>query len=171
MDQSTMEEVLHLDLEEKNELLFRVKVEGASGPAIVRLVCESPEGISYMFEGYGTDEEGIVKFEMPIMKDKMNEGMHQSRIEVLIENRYFSPVKFGINFKKAIKVVAESVRILQKKITPELKVSAEPVVVQKQSQAVKVAPKAPEVVIAKKPISKVPKTLRERYEQNQNVKE
>lgn len=44
-------ETIDLDIEESNELLFKVKVEGADpAPVKVRLVCESGD-MAYMFNG------------------------------------------------------------------------------------------------------------------------
>ena len=52
-------ETIVLDAEENNELLFKVKVEGADNvPAKVRLVCESGE-LAYMFNGYSTSTDGV----------------------------------------------------------------------------------------------------------------
>jgi len=110
----TLIETVDLDMEESNELAFKIKGEGASNsPAKVRLVCESGE-VAYMFNGRGTSEDGVVQFILPRMKDKLGEGIYQARVEVLVENRYFSPVQFQINFKKAVKVVAESLFVVPK---------------------------------------------------------
>jgi hypothetical protein len=126
-------ETIDLDYEESNELIFKVKIEGAEPtPAKVRLVCETPGDMMYMFRGQPTGEDGVVKFTIPPMKGKVKEGEVLSRIEVLIENRYFAPVQFGINFKQTMRVVAEAVKLAPRK-PAEIKVSATPVV----------APKAP----------------------------
>lgn len=126
MEQLT--ETITLDVEEANELAFKIKVEGASTPAKVRLVCESPE-VSYMFAGRGTGEDGVVQFVIPQMKGKLQEGTYAARVEVLIENRYFSPVQFQLNFKKTMQVFAESIQLVQP-TKPEIRVSASPIVVQ-----------------------------------------
>lgn len=126
MEQLT--ETITLDVEEANELAFKIKVEGASTPAKVRLVCESPE-VSYMFVGKGTGEDGVVQFVIPQMKGKLQEGTYAARVEVLIENRYFSPVQFQLDFKKTMQVFAESIQLVQP-IKPEIRVSASPIVIQ-----------------------------------------
>ena len=124
-------ETIDLDMEESNELAFKIKVEGtANSPAKVRLVCESSD-VSYMFNGRGTSEEGVVQFVLPQMKDKLQEGTYSARVEVLIENRYFSPVQFQINFKKALKVVAESIFVAPKTAKTDIAVTAQPVVISK----------------------------------------
>lgn len=129
MEQLT--ETITLDVEESNELAFKIKVEGASTPAKVRLVCESAD-VSYMFPGRGTGEDGVVQFVIPQMKGKLQEGTYAARVEVLIENRYFSPVQFQMNFKKTMQVFAESIQLVQPTAKPEIKVSAVPLVVQQQ---------------------------------------
>jgi len=125
----SLSETIELDLEENNELAFKIKVEGASAsPARVRLVCEGAD-LSYMFNGHGTGEDGIVQFVMPQMKDRLTEGLYQARVEVLIDNRFFSPVQFQINFKKTMKVVAEAVSFGSRFKKQEISVTATPVVV------------------------------------------
>ena len=144
MEQLT--ETISLDVDEANELAFKLKVEGASSPAKVRLVCESGD-VSYMFNGRGTGEDGVVQFVIPQMKGKLTEGTYSARVEVLIENRYFSPVQFQINFKKTMQVFAESLQIVSAP-KPEIRVTAQPVVVarpvQRQEQRpVVIQPPAP----------------------------
>lgn len=139
MEQLT--ETITLDVEESNELAFKIKVEGASTPAKVRLVCESSD-VSYMFPGRGTSEDGVVQFVIPQMKGKLQEGTYAARVEVLIENRYFSPVQFQMNFKKTMQVFAESIQLMQPSAKPEIRVSAVPLVVQPQ----KVVQQAPQPV-------------------------
>jgi hypothetical protein len=133
MEQLT--ETITLDMEEANELAFKIQVEGASSPAKVRLVCESGD-VSYMFNGKGTSEDGVVQFVIPQMKEKLSEGTYSAKVEVLIENRYFSPVQFQINFKKAMKVFAESIQVKPIMSKPEIKVTASalPVAVQQKNE-------------------------------------
>lgn len=126
-----MLETIMLDAEEANELLFKVKVEGSDpAPARVRLVCEAGE-FGYVFNGHGTSEEGVVQFLLPVMKDKIKEGTYLSRIEVLIENRYFAPVQFQLGFKKTMTVVAEAITVQPRKAPPEVRVTAQPIIVAK----------------------------------------
>lgn len=122
-------ETIELDLEENNELLFKVNIEGASSPARVRLVCEA-EDIGYVFDGHPTEESGVVQFLIPEMSNRLRtEGTCEARVEVLIENRYFIPVKFGINFKKSVKVFAESMQVHNPRKQAEVHVSASPIIV------------------------------------------
>ena len=129
-------ETVDLDIEESNELTFKIKLEGVgTNPVKVRLVCEDNE-MAYMFNGYGTGEDGVVQFLLPQMKNKLSEGTHPARVEVLVDNRYFSPVQFQINFKKVVSVVAESMFVASKPpARQEIKVSAHPITVRQVSKA------------------------------------
>lgn len=133
-------ETIDVAVDENNELLFRVKVEGIDqAPAKVRLVCEGSD-VSFVFNGKTTDEDGLIQFDVPPMTGKLKEGKYVTSVEVLVENRYFTPVQFNMNFKKPVSVVAESVNVVQKKQAPEIKVSAAPIIAKKkptvQTQAV-----------------------------------
>lgn len=119
MDQVT--ETIELDVEEPNELLFKVKVEGAdSGPVSVRLVCESGD-VSYAFGGSSVGHDDLMQFNVPVMKGRLKEGTYDSRVEVIVDNRFFVPVEFKVNFKKTMRVVAEQVTVRK---PTEVKVSA-----------------------------------------------
>lgn len=120
-------ETVELDLDESNELKFKIKMEGnVSSPAKVRLVCED-EDFSYVFKGYGTNEMDVVQFNLPRMENKIKEGTYSARVEVLVENRYFAPLQFQINFKKSISVVAEAVKVTPKTQVESIKVTAAPI--------------------------------------------
>lgn len=109
-------------MEEVNDLAFKVQVEGATGPATTRLVCEGAD-VSYMFKGRSTGD-GVIEFTVPQMSNKIQEGTYMARVEVLVENRYFAPVQFQIHFKKAVKVFAEAIKVNKPILVPEVKVSA-----------------------------------------------
>ena len=128
-------ETIELDLEESNDLTFKIKMEGtAMAPAKVRLVCEN-EDFAYMFNGYGTGEDEVVQFTLPRMDKKINEGTYNARVEVLVDNRYFAPLQFQINFKKTLSVVAEAIQVVKKAAKPEITVTATPVVTAKPAAA------------------------------------
>lgn len=132
-------ETIELDLEESNDLTFKIKMEGtAMAPAKVRLVCENDD-FAYMFNGYGTGEDEVVQFTLPRMDKKLNEGMYRARVEVLVDNRYFAPLQFQINFKKTLSVVAEAIQVVKKVAKPEVTVTASPISVAKPAPAPAVA--------------------------------
>lgn len=176
----TLLETVQLDQAESNELLFKVQIEGhVSGPAKVRLVCES-EDMSFMFPGRPAGEEGLVQFVLHKAAG-LKEGIFPARIEVLIENRYFVPVEFNIEMKKAVQVFAEAVKLPQVIRRQEITVSASPVTVKKKPEPTPVViegPKkvqetakvVPPVVTQRHPEAKpvtprtLPHTLSERYQ-------
>jgi len=135
-------ETISLDMEEANDLAFKVQIEGATTPANVRLVCEGQD-VSYMFKGHSSGD-GVIEFTIPQMSNKIQEGLYMARVEVLVENRYFAPVQFQINFKKAVKVFAEAIRVNKPVLNSEVKVSA--VAVQRTSPAAAKAQPAPKSV-------------------------
>jgi len=161
-------ETISLDSEENNELLFKVKIEGADGPAKVRLVCETGD-VAFMFNGQPIGDD-VVAFNLPVLKDKIKEGTYLSRVEVLIENRYFTPVQFQINLKKTIKVVAESIKFIPRNVPQEIKITAAPIVKSVISQPVVIASEpvkeAKQVIIAP-PLARMgaQKTLKERFQE------
>lgn len=120
-------ETIDLDVEELNELLFKVQIQGADpSPAKVRMVCEGSD-LGFIFDGKA-GPDGLIQFNLPVMKDRLKEGLYQARVEVLIDNRYFAPVQFQVNFKKTLRVVAESVTLAPKRPDP-ITVVASPVAV------------------------------------------
>lgn len=149
-------ETIELDLEESNDLTFKIKMEGtAMTPAKVRLVCEN-EDFAYMFNGYGTGEDEVVQFTLPRMDKKLTEGNYNARVEVLVDNRYFAPLQFQINFKKTLSVVAEAIQVVKKATKPEITVTASPVAVVKPvapaPSVIKFEQKPPAKAISESPV-------------------
>lgn len=143
-----LQETIDLDIDESNELAFKIKMEGAAtSPAKVRLVCEGKD-FSYMFNGYGTTEPDEVQFTLPQMTSRLPEGTYPARVEVLVENRYFAPLQFQINFKKTLTVVAEAIQVRPRASIPELKVTAVPIAPRQTA--------APPIVFEQKPVTPPP---------------
>lgn len=134
-----LKETLELDIDESNELQFKVVVEGSGESPSVRLVCEGNE-MSYMFRGKLTSDKDVVQFNLPEMKNRLQEGTYNAKVEVLVGNRYFTPVEFDIHFKKQLTVFAESIThkqstpVKQQQKQPQVTVSAIPTLVQKVKQ-------------------------------------
>lgn len=128
-------ETVELDLEESNDLTFKIKMEGsATSPAKVRLVCENND-FAYMFNGYGTGEDEVVQFTIPRMDKRLSEGNYRARVEVLVDNRYFAPLQFNLNFKKSLSVVAEAIQVIRKPSSPDVTVTASSLISAKPSAA------------------------------------
>lgn len=121
---SNSKDVTELRLDEANELYFKISVHGAEkSPDTIRLVCENGD-ISYSFKGKFTDEQDVVRFVVPALKNTMKSGqLCEARVEVIVDNHYFVPVKFNAEFVEPMKVVAEVV-------TPQVRKSTEPFVVE-----------------------------------------
>jgi len=101
-------EPVNLDIDGTNELLFRVTVEGLKpSSTIVRLVCEGEGVLGMVFNG--SPEGDVVRFEVPRLRNVVPEGSYTGKIEVLFEGRYFNPIKFPIELRPTVRVVAESV--------------------------------------------------------------
>ena len=114
-------ETVETDLEESTEMLFKITVEGLDqAPSKVRMVCENGS-IGHVFKGEKTDQEGVLSFNIPA--NALKEATYLTKVEVLVENRYFAPVTFNLNAKKKAKVVVEAVRPRAK--VPDAKVSIE----------------------------------------------
>ena len=97
-----------LKLDENNTLEFSVDITGdepIEGSPVIRFVCESKD-VSYVFEGKYTGGNDV-KVEVPPMKGKLKEGTYSSKLEVILEDRYFVPLELDVEFKVSRKVVAE----------------------------------------------------------------
>jgi len=160
------QEIVELDIDESNELLFKLNVEGANNDSVtrVRLVCESGD-LSYAFTGKNTQELDVIKFTIPSMKGKLSEGTYKTRLEVMVDSRYFVPVELDINFKKVLSVVAESIthNVIKEQKKSSLQVSASrPIIVNRQKPIIE------EVEVENEVVEKQSKkssglSLKERY--------
>lgn len=101
-------DTIELHLDNDNELLFKVVVEGTShGTAKCRLMLEKHD-YSYVFNGT-LDESGEVSVSIPTMKSALKEGTYQAHLEVLVDDRIFVPLTFNASFKQSLKVQAEAI--------------------------------------------------------------
>lgn len=105
---------IHLD--QDNELKFKVSVEGTDGADLqYQLVLES-EKMNCCFPGWLTGEDEI-SITIPKMQKTLQEGAYNTRLEVIIDDRIFTPLRMTTNAKKRVKVVAEAV-VRPKSVTP-----------------------------------------------------
>lgn len=123
-------ESTELRLDESNELYFTIKVFGAErSPDAIRLVCEAGD-VSYAFKGKATSDSDVVCFVVPPMKDSIKAGLYEARVEVIVDDHYFVPVKFNASFKQPMKVVAEASTpvVKQESVSPkrEISIQAQP---------------------------------------------
>jgi hypothetical protein len=97
---------IDLYLDQDNELKFNVSIEGSKpGTPKYRLVFEGSD-FSYAFSGRQS-APGEVCIVVPTMKNLMKEGNYRAQLEVMVDDRYFTPLEFTANFEQSVRVVAE----------------------------------------------------------------
>lgn len=110
---------IHLDQE--NELAFSVTVEGTDEAELrYQLVLESDK-MNYSFPG-SSDTAGEISFVIPPLQKILSEGRYNTRLEVVVDDRIFTPLEMYTNAKKQVKVVAEAV-VRRKNSTPKVSAS------------------------------------------------
>ena len=125
---------IDLMIDEENELTFQVQIEGTRpGTAKCRLMLES-KGMSLAFEGQSSGEE--VSVTLPPLDHVLKEGTYDMTLEVVVDDRFFEPLKLQGAFEKRLKVTAESVSV---KTKPKVKTSASLVEVKKKSKNAKIS--------------------------------
>ena len=124
---------IDLMIDEENELTFQVQIEGTRpGTAKCRLMLESRE-MSLAFEGQSSGEE--VSVTLPPLDHIIREGTYDMTLEVVVDDRFFEPLKLQGAFEKRLKVTAESVKVKSK---PKIRTSANLVEVKKKNKNAKV---------------------------------
>lgn len=138
-------EKLELKLDEANGLIFEVNITGADSEEAepkYRFFCGT-NSMELVVEGRSVD--GKVYVDIPVLKGVLNEGVYPARLEVLVEDRYFTPLEMNVEFKKSLMVTAESVTVNKKKSSkakrlneensaPEITASASVVAVKNSSK-------------------------------------
>jgi hypothetical protein len=120
---------INLMIDEENELTFQVQIEGSRpGTAKCRLMLESND-MSFAFEGNNTGDE--VSVVLPPLDHVLKEGTYDMTLEVVVDDRFFEPLKIQGEFEKRLKVTAESVKV---KTKPKVKTTASLVEVKKKSK-------------------------------------
>ena len=98
---------IELMIDEENELTFQVQVEGTRpGSAKCRLMLES-KNMMLAFEGQSTGDEVAVT--LPPLDHIIKEGTYDMTLEVVVDDRFFEPLKLQGAFEKRLKVTAEAV--------------------------------------------------------------
>ncbi|MHA2403350.1 MAG: hypothetical protein ACXADH_10205 [Candidatus Kariarchaeaceae archaeon] len=97
-----------LMLDEENELKFKVNVEGnRPGTATSRFVVEGPE-MDFVFKGESAGH-GEIAVLIPSLKNILKEGIYDTHLEVLVDDKIFVPLEMKANFEKSVSVTAEAV--------------------------------------------------------------
>lgn len=114
-----MNNLIELKLDENNELVFEVNIQGtdaADAKPVIRYIIEDKK-LSYTF--LGNIKNGNVNVDVPILTDTIKEGIYSSKLEVIIGDRYFVPLETNVEFKKSLTVTAESVVVNKKQVISE----------------------------------------------------
>ena len=97
-------------LDTDNELAFSVEIQGAAGSTVKsQFVLEGPKGINLCFQG--RPQPGEVVVDIPALKGMLSEGVYKTRLEMLVDDKLFTPLTLDVNIKPAIKVEA-AVRVV-----------------------------------------------------------
>ena len=86
--------------------------------------------MSLAFEGQSTGDE--VSVTLPPLDHILKEGNYDMTLEVVVDDRFFEPLKLQGEFEKRLKVTAESVTVRSK---PKVKTSASLVEVKNNKKA------------------------------------
>lgn len=105
-------ERIELRIDEASELVFTVSVE-APEPVVpaYRLAIEGT-AMGLTFRGH-SDGQGSVRFVVPALKGRLDEGCHPARLEVVLGDRYFAPVELEVELTQPARVTVESVAVTQ----------------------------------------------------------
>ena len=99
---------IDLLLDEENELIFQLNVEGnAPGSAKCRLKLEN-KGMDLLFEAK-SHEKGEISVVLPPLGHIIKEGDYDLKLEVVVDDKYFEPLTLLGSFEKSVRVTAEAV--------------------------------------------------------------
>ena len=139
-------DIMKLSLDRKNILEFNVNIQGyahtlaSTGPK-VRMILEQKD---MGFCVHATKEGKMYSVVIPEMKNIMESGMCDARMEVIIDNKYFVPWESQIEFDENLKV--EATAVLKHEPTPKEKKKTFDVVHKNNNEI----PKSPRVSTALK---------------------
>lgn len=143
---------INLMIDEENELTFQVQIEGnRPGSAKCRLLVESND-MSLAFEGSSNGDEVAVV--LPPLDHVLKEGTYDMTLEVVVDDRYFEPLKLQGEFEKRLRVTAESVKV---KTKPKVSTSASLIEVKKKSKPTRVT--SNKSVRKRKPVNESKKVI------------
>jgi len=121
---------IDLDLDKENELVFKLSIEGTKPASTkTRFLLESSD-YSLVFPA-SNSSGGEVIVVIPPLENVLREGVHSGTLEVLVDDRVFTPIKIDTNFEKSVSVVAEAVVTRRKETTVT---ASAPVVVSRKKE-------------------------------------
>jgi len=122
---------IDLDLDKENELVFRLAIEGTKPASPKSRFMLETEDFSLSFPSQ-RHSGGEVTILIPSLQNVIKEGVYSGSLEVIIDDRVFTPIKIDTNFKKSVSVVAEAV--IPKKRETQVSVSSVVAVNRQESQ-------------------------------------
>jgi len=119
---------MKLSLDRENVLEFSVDIQGyantsTTNPPQVRLFLEQ-KNIGFCMSA--KKENKTYSVTIPEMKNILESGSCNARMEVIIDNKYFVPWESQIEFDREVKV--EAAPIIRKEPQPDLSVQVKPII-------------------------------------------
>jgi len=102
---------LNLNLNEENELAFKISIEGSSSdigatkPRFRLLVTESENGHGMVYPAEQGDDGNVI-VRLPSTETFLEETNYRGKLEVILGNHYFVPTEVDIEFIRPLKVEA-----------------------------------------------------------------
>ena len=100
-----------LKLDESAKLEFNVAITGTTDQPKYRFVIESDDSMSFVFDCKHIGEQ--LQVTIPAMKDVIDAGDKHAYLEVIVDGKYFIPLKDVINFEPVIEVVSNIAPVLK----------------------------------------------------------
>ena len=119
---------MKLSLDRENILEFNVDIQGYANTSTtkapkVRMILEQK---NMGFCMVATKEDKTYSIVIPEMKNIMDSGICEARMEVIIDNKYFVPWESQIEFDREVKV--EAAPVIKEELQPAVSVQAQPVI-------------------------------------------
>ena len=96
-------------LDDDNEVRFGVNVEGTERHDVkCRMLMEATNSMSLFFPGSQVSD-GEVQVIIPSLKNILKEGTYPVKLEVIIDDRIFTPLEMSMNVRPSVRVTAEAV--------------------------------------------------------------
>ena len=119
---------IKLSLDRENILEFNVDIQGYANTSTtkapkVRMILEQK---NMGFCMVATKEDKTYSIIIPEMKNIMESGICEARMEVIIDSKYFVPWESQIEFDREVKV--EAAPIIKEELQPAVSVQAQPVI-------------------------------------------
>ena len=98
---------IDLMLDEENELTFQLNIEG-SRPADAKCRLRIDQNDMSLVLEAEKHSGGEVIVIVPPLKNIIREGTHNLELEVIVDDKYFTPLQLTANFEKSVKVEAKA---------------------------------------------------------------